>query len=230
MDCNNNLPTIEESFGCVLELQRDVPYKPYPNPLPFPARPLWRDPRVVAKPRQQQALPLSEGRQPHQRKNSLWKNSNKIFDLQINNDINARSIFSNLSVNVENDKNLIESPQSCVPSVDSSANQMMDTNRSLLLNEWSNDYTNVFQEVNHLYSDLHPIERECVLCKNNGKDPKVYKSHFMKDRYGKVVCPHLINYNCPLCNNRGGPEAHTMRYCPIYKVKVRQIFDFKSKY
>lgn len=58
---------------------------------------------------------------------------------------------------------------------------------------------------------------ECVFCKNNGHSPTMYQTHILKDPEGNVLCPVLRNYNCPICNNGGGPRAHTIRYCPKNK-------------
>ena len=35
----------------------------------------------------------------------------------------------------------------------------------------------------------------------------------VKDAKGKVTCPILRNYICPLCNSTGD-FAHTIKYCP----------------
>ncbi len=58
----------------------------------------------------------------------------------------------------------------------------------------------------------------CVFCKNNGEDEKFYLSHTLKDDFGRVTCPVLYIYICPLCG-ASGPVAHTIKYCPTNKVK-----------
>ncbi len=58
----------------------------------------------------------------------------------------------------------------------------------------------------------------CVFCKNNGEDESYYLSHTLKDDDGRVVCPILSNYTCPICLATG-PVAHTIKYCPQNKVK-----------
>jgi nanos 1 len=63
----------------------------------------------------------------------------------------------------------------------------------------------------------NPTCIECVFCKNNGRPPEMYKTHILKDPEGDVTCPVLRSYNCPICNNGGGPQAHTVRYCPKNK-------------
>ncbi|XP_028444019.1 uncharacterized protein LOC114562006 [Perca flavescens] len=53
----------------------------------------------------------------------------------------------------------------------------------------------------------------CGFCKQNGESPRVYRSHNLKSDYGKVTCPILWNYTCPICEATG-ERAHTRRYCP----------------
>ena len=53
----------------------------------------------------------------------------------------------------------------------------------------------------------------CVLCRSNGEPPAVYTSHQLKDSRGRVRCPVLYIYTCPVCG-ASGPHAHTVRYCP----------------
>ncbi|RWS16353.1 hypothetical protein B4U79_01979 [Dinothrombium tinctorium] len=68
---------------------------------------------------------------------------------------------------------------------------------------------------------------ECVFCRSNGEEASFYSSHSLKDKNGKVQCPILFNYNCPICNNGGGPNAHTIKYCPMNTgaAKVISIVD-----
>jgi protein nanos 1 len=55
--------------------------------------------------------------------------------------------------------------------------------------------------------------QECVFCKNNGEQETYYKQHVLKDSAGRVVCPVLRAYTCPICNAKGD-DAHTIKYCP----------------
>ena len=64
---------------------------------------------------------------------------------------------------------------------------------------------------------------ECVFCKNNEESEKVYKSHVLKDVYGRIQCPILRLYRCPICGNPGGDAAHTIRYCPKSKAHHRKL-------
>ncbi|XP_064596084.1 uncharacterized protein LOC135462767 [Liolophura sinensis] len=54
----------------------------------------------------------------------------------------------------------------------------------------------------------------CVFCKNNGETLSVYGSHLLKDSSGRVTCPVLRRYTCPICGT-SGDTAHTVRYCPL---------------
>jgi hypothetical protein len=36
-----------------------------------------------------------------------------------------------------------------------------------------------------------PQPTECVFCKNNGEDIKIYKTHLLKDINGRILCPIL---------------------------------------
>ncbi|XP_054621833.1 nanos homolog 2-like [Dunckerocampus dactyliophorus] len=54
----------------------------------------------------------------------------------------------------------------------------------------------------------------CPFCKRNGETPDVYRSHKLKADDGKVVCPVLWKYTCPVCDATGD-HAHTRRYCQL---------------
>lgn len=54
----------------------------------------------------------------------------------------------------------------------------------------------------------------CNFCRTNGETPQFFKSHTLKDRAGKVVCPVLRSFRCPICNSTGD-NAHTVTYCPF---------------
>lgn len=53
----------------------------------------------------------------------------------------------------------------------------------------------------------------CAFCRQNGETATIYRSHWLKAADGKVTCPVLWNYTCPLCAATGD-NAHTRRYCP----------------
>ena len=54
----------------------------------------------------------------------------------------------------------------------------------------------------------------CVFCKNNGEPLSVYGSHVLKDDCGRVTCPILRRYTCPICSS-SGDLAHMLKYCPL---------------
>ncbi|XP_014674797.1 PREDICTED: uncharacterized protein LOC106814927 [Priapulus caudatus] len=53
----------------------------------------------------------------------------------------------------------------------------------------------------------------CVFCKKNGECEDYYQNHQLKDGSGRVTCPVLRRYTCPLCG-ANGDKAHTIKYCP----------------
>ncbi|XP_033125034.1 nanos homolog 1-like [Anneissia japonica] len=61
----------------------------------------------------------------------------------------------------------------------------------------------------------------CVFCKNNGEMESVYMSHILKNVDGKVRCPILRKYTCPICG-MNGDHAHTIKYCPHNREEERQ--------
>jgi len=71
----------------------------------------------------------------------------------------------------------------------------------------------------------------CVFCKNNGEDESYYLSHTLKDDNGRVTCPILYKYKCPICHATG-PISHTIRYCPHNKrlLKPSHFQGQASKY
>lgn len=76
----------------------------------------------------------------------------------------------------------------------------------------------------HHRSDTGPTSNYsrtiCKFCKKNGETPMVYRSHWLKDYQGKVLCPILRRYKCKLCNATGD-NAHTKKYCPKYVPETR---------
>ena len=60
----------------------------------------------------------------------------------------------------------------------------------------------------------------CVFCRNNGESESFYTSHYLKDSEGKVTCPVLRAYTCPLCG-ANGDAAHTIKYCPENSQSVK---------
>ncbi|KAK7491916.1 hypothetical protein BaRGS_00016762 [Batillaria attramentaria] len=54
----------------------------------------------------------------------------------------------------------------------------------------------------------------CAFCKKNGETKEYYTTHKLKDPKGKVICPVLRAYTCPLCGQTG-EWAHTESHCPL---------------
>lgn len=48
---------------------------------------------------------------------------------------------------------------------------------------------------------------------NNKMPEQEYRNHALKSVDGRVLCPRLRAYKCPLCGI-SGDNAHTMKYCP----------------
>ncbi|XP_011154020.1 nanos homolog 2 isoform X2 [Harpegnathos saltator] len=58
-----------------------------------------------------------------------------------------------------------------------------------------------------------PLPTECVFCRNNGEEETYYRQHLLKDVDGRILCPVLRAYTCPICG-ACGDVAHTVKYCP----------------
>ncbi|KAG8013045.1 Nanos-like protein 1 [Nibea albiflora] len=66
-----------------------------------------------------------------------------------------------------------------------------------------------------------PEPKVCVFCRNNGAPEEVYGTHILKAADGRVLCPILRAYTCPLCS-ANGDNAHTIKYCPLSKDQASQ--------
>ncbi|KAL6106010.1 nanos1 [Pungitius sinensis] len=66
-----------------------------------------------------------------------------------------------------------------------------------------------------------PEPKVCVFCRNNGAPEEVYGTHILKTADGRVLCPILRAYTCPLCS-ANGDHAHTIKYCPLSREQPSQ--------
>lgn len=57
------------------------------------------------------------------------------------------------------------------------------------------------------------VIRHCVFCENNNEPEALVNSHSVRDALGRVLCPKLRTYVCPICG-ASGDSAHTIKYCP----------------
>jgi hypothetical protein len=58
----------------------------------------------------------------------------------------------------------------------------------------------------------------CKFCKDSGKTPREFNSHYPKDKpgkEGKVVCPTILSNECRYCRAKGHAKSH----CPVLKEK-----------
>lgn len=69
------------------------------------------------------------------------------------------------------------------------------------------------------YGDANKIV-ECSFCKNNSEPEFIYRSHALKDSIGRITCPLLKIYTCPMCGE-SGQNAHTLTYCKKFKTYQR---------
>lgn len=66
-----------------------------------------------------------------------------------------------------------------------------------------------------------PEPKVCVFCRNNGAPEEVFGTHILKTADGRVLCPILRAYTCPLCR-ANGDHAHTIKYCPLSRDQASQ--------
>lgn len=76
--------------------------------------------------------------------------------------------------------------------------------------------SNNIEVVSHRQNPMPAVDL-CRFCLRNGEPPSIVHSHRLRSQDGRITCPVLKQYNCPLCNNGGGDYAHTVRYCPTLR-------------
>jgi hypothetical protein len=72
------------------------------------------------------------------------------------------------------------------------------------------------------------IVKFCSVCKNAGKDEKLYTSHFPKSSNGPdavVVCPTILSNECSYCHKLG----HFKQQCPVLEAKKNGTYIQKPK-
>lgn len=55
----------------------------------------------------------------------------------------------------------------------------------------------------------------CKVCMDAGKGPEIYKTHYVKNDTGNVICPTLLALECRFCFKSG----HTVKYCKTLEKK-----------
>jgi hypothetical protein len=77
--------------------------------------------------------------------------------------------------------------------------------------------TKTGDEINKCVERNKNKEVRCSFCQNNGECEYIWRSHSIKDLFGKITCPLLMAYTCPICGE-SGEKAHTITYCKMYKI------------
>ncbi|MBN3324333.1 NANO1 protein, partial [Atractosteus spatula] len=70
-------------------------------------------------------------------------------------------------------------------------------------------------------------DRERAL-QNNKESISRYSTHILKGPDGRVLCPVLRRYTCPLCG-ANGDNAHTIKYCPLSKLQASSAKQLKPR-
>ncbi|KAM4719084.1 nanos homolog 2 [Anableps anableps] len=122
--------------------------------------------------------------------------------------------YMNLSRILMSDRRPVEPGDTQEPSKEP-VQQMRNIQASLVGKKWKNS-----SETRSTSSSLSDTSSSggtsadlCRFCRQNGESPRVYRSHALRSDDGKVTCPILWSYTCPICG-ASGDHAHTRKYCP----------------
>lgn len=116
--------------------------------------------------------------------------------------------FSNYSLSISPQSSFNISPQSISPSKPTNSKKLPIRSQFINMREHvENAKLNRINCNKLIY---------CAFCKSNGETEDIYSSHMLKDFNGKITCPILKVYKCPICD-ASGEQAHTITYCKKFK-------------
>ena len=89
-----------------------------------------------------------------------------------------------------------------------------------------------FLDISLYRKNIYSLQQQSILrlkltvpiFQNNNESESVYTSHVLKDPNGRVVCPALYVYVCPICNNTGHQVSHT-KFISSYTEFLFRFFE-----